>query len=112
RVSDRNVQAFAALQDRQDAVLAEQLLVDELDYVEIDVDRIEVEQRHAELVGSCNCDLPGVAEPVGDEVRDQQRAFAVDRLETGDKVFLRNDPVLNQAARQAGERTLNCSSGH
>ena len=50
RIADRDVEAFAALEQRQNPVLREQLLVDELDDVEVEVERVEVEQGHAELV--------------------------------------------------------------
>ena len=78
RIADRDEQALAALQDRQDPVLEQQLLVDELDDVEVEVDGVEVEQRHAELVGRGDRDLPGVAQAVGHEVRHEIRALALD----------------------------------
>src|SRR5690606_28292666 len=80
-IADRDVEPLAALQDRQHAVLREELVVDEADDVEIDLDRVEVEQRHAELVRGRDRDLPRVAELVRDEIRDEARAVLLDRLE-------------------------------
>ncbi len=73
RIADGDEQALAPLQDRQDAVLQQQLLVDELDDVEVEVDGVEVEQRHAELVRGRDRNLTRVAETVSDEVRHQLR---------------------------------------
>src|SRR4029450_9729008 len=44
RVPDGDVQALAALDERQDAVLGEQLVADELDDVHVDRHRVEIEQ--------------------------------------------------------------------
>ena len=71
RVADGDEQALAALQDRQDPVLQQQLLVDELDDVEIEVDGVEIEQRNAELVGGRDRDLPRIAEAIRHEVRHE-----------------------------------------
>jgi hypothetical protein len=43
--------------ERQDAVFGEQLLVDEADNVDIDRHRVEVQERHAELLGRGNRDV-------------------------------------------------------
>ena len=112
RIADRDVEPLAALQQRQDPVLRQQLLVDELDDVEVEVDGVQVEQRDAELVSGRDRDLPRVAEPVRHEVRDEMRALAADRLERGHEVTLGNDAVLHEPTRQAGQRTLGCGNRH
>jgi hypothetical protein len=61
RVADRDEKPLAALQDRQDPMLEQQLLVDELDDVQVEVHGIEVEQRHAKLMGCGDRDLARVA---------------------------------------------------
>ena len=112
RIADREEQPLAALQDRQDAVLQQQLLVDELDDVQIEVDGVEVEQRNAELVSGGNRDLARVAEAVRDEMRHQIGALALDGIQRGHQVGFRNDAVLHQPARQASQRTLSCGNRH
>ena len=106
RVADGDEQALAALQDRQNPVLQQQLLVDELDDVQVEVDGVEVEQRDAELVGGGDGDLPGVPQAIGDEVRHEISALALDGRQRGHQVGLRNDAVLHESARQAGQRDL------
>ena len=97
RVADREEQALAALQDRQNPVLQQQLLVDELDDVQVEVDGVEVEQRHAELVRRGDRDLPGVPHAIGDEVRHE---------------IARSCPRwrVSAAMRSASETTPSCTS--
>src|SRR5690606_26322706 len=106
RIADGDVEALAALQIRQHAVLREELVVDEADDVEVRLDRVEIEQRDAELVRGGDGDLPGVAELVRDEMRDEARAFALaNRLQGTEDVFLGHDAVLNQASRKSCQLT-------
>ncbi len=49
RVRHREEQALAAPEQRQAAMLLQQLVLDQLDGLEVDVVRVEVEQRHAEF---------------------------------------------------------------
>ena len=97
RVADRDEQALAALQDRQDAVLQQQLLVDELDHVQIEVDGIEVEQRHAELVGGGDRDLARVAR-------------AGSRRDAAPGCALLPSMAFRAAIRSASETTPSCTS--
>ena len=93
-------------------MLREQLLVDELHDLEVEIDGVEVEQRHAELVRGRNRDLARIAEPVRDEMRNEVRALAADGFERGHEVGLGNDAILHQPARKAGQRALCCGSCH
>src|SRR5215831_15210117 len=93
-------------------MLRQQLLFDEPDYVEVEVDGVEVEQRHAELVRGGDRNLTRVAEPVRDEVRHQMRALSTDCLERAHEVGLGYDAILDEPARQAGQRALSCGSRH
>jgi hypothetical protein len=52
-------------------MLGEQLVRDELDGLEVGLDRIEIEQRDAELLRSGDGDLARVRQIVRDQVRDQ-----------------------------------------
>ncbi len=99
RVADGDVEALASLQQRQHAMFGEKLLVDETNHVEVELDRIEIEQRHAELVGGGHSDLAGVAELLRHEVRDEARAFAAYLLERRQEALFGDDAVLNQAPR-------------
>ena len=103
RIGDREKQALAAAEDRQDAVLGEQLVADQADRLEVEVDRVQVEQRHAELVRGRDGDVARVGGAARDELRDDAGlalARGVHRLEHGR--FL-DDPVLHEALRQAAE---------
>ena len=93
-------------------MLGQQLLVDELDHVQVDVDGIQIEQRHAELVGGRDGDLARVAYPVGNEMRHEVRALTVDGRKRRHEVGFRYHAVLHESARQAGQRTLSCGDRH
>ena len=112
RIADAEEQPLAALQDRQDAVLRQQLLVDQLDDIEVEVDGVEVEQRHAELVSGRHRDLTRVAEAVRNEVWHELRGLAADSVEGREQIGLRNHAVLHESTRQAGKRTLGCRDRH
>ena len=112
RIADRDVEAFAALEQRQNPVLREQLLVDELDDVEVEVERVEVEQGHAELVRGRDRDLARVAEPGRHEMGNQVRALAAGCLERGNEVGLGDDAVLDEPPWEAAQWALGCSSRH
>ena len=66
----------------------------------------------AELVSGRDRDLTRIAEAIRDQMRDQMRALAPDRLERSHEVVLGDDSVLDEPAWQSGQRTLGCSSGH
>ena len=103
RVGDADVQALAALDERQDAVLREQLVADEPDRVEVDRDRVEVEQRHAEFLGGGDRDVAGGGHVVRHEPADEvglALAGARDRVEHGGFV---DQAVEHEPLRQAGQ---------
>src|SRR5690606_32077274 len=113
RIADGDIEPLAALQDRQHAMLREQLVVDEADDVEIRLDRIEVEQRDAELVRGGDGDLPRVAELVRDEIGNEADAFAfADRLQGAEDVVLGHDAVLDETPGEPGQLTLCSNDGH
>ena len=101
RVGDRDVQPLAALDQRQYAVLGEQLVADEADDVEVEADRVEVEQRHAEFLRGGNGDVARGGHVVGDQPADEVRlalAGARDRVEHRGLV---HQAVLHEPLRQA-----------
>ena len=112
RIADREEQTLAALQDRQNPVLQQQLLVDQLDDLQVEIDGIEVEQRDAELVCRGDRDLPGVPHAIGHEVRHEIAALALDRGQRGHEIGLADDAVLHESARKASQRTLGCGDRH
>ena len=103
RVGDRQEQPLAAPEQRQDAMLGQQLVADQPDGLDVEVDRVQVEQRHAELVGGGDGDVAGIGGAAGDQLRDDADlalAGGVDRLQHG-RLF--DNAVLHQALRQAAE---------
>ena len=73
RIRDREEQALAAAEQRQHAMLREQLVRDQPDDVEIDVDRVEIEQRHAEFGRRGDGDVAGIGGAAVIELRDDAR---------------------------------------
>ena len=71
-------QAFAAPEQRQAAMLLQQLVLNQLDGVQVDVVRVEVEQRNAEFGRSGDGDVTRLGGAGGDELGDEAglRSFA------------------------------------
>src|SRR5690606_18544900 len=113
RVADGDVKALAPLQDGKDAMFRQQLVVDETHDVEVSLDRVQIQKGNAELVSGSHGDLPGGRQAIFDEVRYERAALlALDSLQSGQQIFLRNDPVLYKTARQPGQGSLGCNGGH
>ena len=109
RIGDREEQPLAALHQRQHAVLADDLLADQPQDLEIGLQRVEVEQRGAELQRRGNGDLAGVGQVVLDEVRDDADAPLACH---GDRIQHRgvaDQAVRDQALGQALQATPRCS---
>ena len=70
RVRHRDEQALAALDQRQHAVLAQDLFADQPDDLEVRLDRVQVQQRDAELLGGADRNLARLGQVVLDEVAD------------------------------------------
>jgi hypothetical protein len=100
RIRHGQEQALATAEDRQHAVLGQQLVRDELDDVGVGVRRVEVEKGHAELVGGGDGDVARIGGTARDELRDDARLFlarGVERLEHGG---LFDDAVMHEPLRQ------------
>ncbi len=69
-VRDRQEQALAAPQERQDPVLEQQLVADELDRLQVELDRVQVQERYAEFVGGGDRDFACAGGTAGDELGD------------------------------------------
>jgi hypothetical protein len=77
RVGDAEEQPLAAPEQRQHAVLGDQLVGGELDDVEVDDHRVEVDQRYAELAGGGDRDVARGDHPLGDQLRDHAGALVL-----------------------------------
>ena len=69
-IGDRDEQLLAALDQRQHAVLAQHLFADDADGVEVGLDRVQVQQRRAELLRGGDGDLARIGHVVLDQVGD------------------------------------------
>jgi hypothetical protein len=100
-VCHRQKEALASAEERQNPVLRQELVIDETDDLDIESDRIEVEQRHAEFGGSRDRDVARVGGSRRDELRDDARLALsgdVDRFQHGG---LFDHPVLDQPLGKA-----------
>ena len=103
RIRNRDEQLLAALHQRQHAVLAQQLVADDPDGLEVGLDRVQVQQRGAKLVGGGDRDFACVRQVVLDEVGDDADA-ALFRCGDGlDHRALVHQAVRDQPLRQALE---------
>ena len=105
------MEPLAALDERQHAVLRKQLVVDEPDRVDVDGDRVEIQERHAEFLGGGDRDVAGGCHFVRDEPADEVGlafAGARDRVEHGR--FL-DQAVEHEPLRQAAQYGANRTGG-
>ena len=80
RIGDRQEQPLAAPEQRQHAVLGEQLVADQPDGLEVEVDRVQVEQRHAEFVGGGDGDVARIGGAARDQLGDDAGLALARRL--------------------------------
>ena len=105
-IGDGNENSFAAQHQRQHAVFLQQLLIDRADRVEVEVKRIQIQQRYPKLVGGRDGDPRRVRQFIVDQVGNQAAFFGFRlRSRFGDGFFI-EDTVLHQAAGQAGQPHL------
>ena len=93
-------------------MLVDQLLVDRANDVDVDLSRVEIQQRHTELMRSSDGDGAGVRQVLVDEVRHERqfRLFrSIGRLE---ELLFRDQPVLDQPPGQACKIGLRCRCYH
>ncbi len=84
-------------------MFVDELLIDCPDDVEVDLDRLEVQQRHTEFVRGGDGDCAGVCEFCPHQVRNQRQPFRLRRFGRIQELLLGNNAVLNQPPGQAGE---------
>ena len=103
RIGDPQEQALAALEQRQHAVLGEQLVGDRLDGLEVHAQRRQVKQRHAVFGGSRVGDVAGGGGAGGDQLGDKAGALLFGGGERLVHAGLVDHAILNQALRQAAQ---------
>src|SRR6267143_95220 len=103
RIFHRQKQPLAATEDRQHAMLGEELVADESNGLEVEGQRVKIEQRHAEFVRGGYRDVTCVGRTARHQLGDDTRlalACGIDRLEHRALV---DHAVLHQALGQPAE---------
>ena len=101
RIRNGDEQALAAPDQWQQAVLGEQFVGDELDGIDVQVDRIEVQQRYAKLLRRGDGDLARVRQVVRDQVRHQVVVRFLRAAHGLHHRLLVDEAILDEAQRQA-----------
>ena len=101
RVRNRDEQPLAALDQRQHAVLAQQLLADQPDDLQVGLDRVQVQERDAKLLGARDGDFARVGQVVLDQVADDRDPPLPGGGDRRQHVALADQPVRDQALGQA-----------
>ena len=102
-IGDCKEHALAALEQRQHAVLGEELVAHQAYGFDIHRQRIEIKERHPELGGGRDRDIPGVGRAARHELRDDTRLAFPRRVERFEHGSLFHDPVLNEALWKTAE---------
>ena len=84
-------------------MLVDELLVDRPDDVEVDLDSVEIQQRHTEFVRGRDGNCPGFREILVDQVSDERHFLAACGFRGFGKLILSDDAVLDEAPWQARE---------
>jgi len=71
RIGDADEQPLAALDERQYPVFLQQLVGNELDHFQVELDGVEVQERHAEFLRRRYGDVPRIRETCLHEIRYQ-----------------------------------------
>ena len=84
-------------------MLLEQFVLDQLDGVEVDLVRVEVEQRHAEFGRGGDGDVARLGGAGGDELGDEAGLAVFGRLQGAEHGRFFDHAVLHEPLRQAAE---------
>ena len=103
RVGDADVQALAALDERQHAMLRKELVADEADGVDIGCDCVEVQERHAEFLGRGDRDVAGRGHVVGDQPAHEVGLALAGARDGVEHRGLLDEAVEHEPLRQAGQ---------
>ena len=87
-------------------MLFDQLLVDGADHIHVDVNGVEIEERHAEFMGRGDGDCAGIGKVFIDQVSDERNLVLLDGFESVREFVLGDDTVLHEAARQSRKNGL------
>ena len=93
RIGNRDEEAIAAFVERERMVAPDDVFLDELDDVGIDVDRADVDQRHAEFHAGGMGDVATMDQLVLDQAGDQRHLLVQGVLKCTLSVLLRKQAV-------------------
>ena len=111
RVGDADVQALPALDERQHAVLRQQLVADQADRIEVGRDRVEVQDRHAEFLRRGNRDVARGGHVVRDEPAHEVGLALAGARDSVEHRCLVDEAVEHESLRQAGQDGPDRSGG-
>ncbi len=103
RIRHGQKQPLAATEHRQEAMLGEELVVDESNGLEVQVERVKIEQRHAEFVRRRDRDVACVGRAARHQLGDDARLTLTRDVHGFLHRGFVNHAVLHQALRQAAE---------
>jgi len=102
-VGDGYEQPLAALEQRQRLVMADEFLLDQLDGVGVQLERIHVQQRDAELQRGGMGEIPGTDQILVDEVHNQRLTRFARRIHGCAGVGLLDEAVPGKSPGQTAE---------
>ena len=97
---------MAAQDQRQNAMLVDQFLVDGANNVDIDLDGIQVEQGNAKFVRGGHGDGAGLGKILVNEISDERELLVLGGFRRLDELFLGDQSVLHQPPGQASQGCL------
>ena len=104
RVGYRDEQAHAAANQRQRVVLADQPLFDEVFGDRIEVERGQIDDRHAEFFGSRCGDRARVGQFVADQIADERKTCLAGVFTGCLRCVRIEDAVLDEASSESRKR--------
>ena len=111
-VGDGDKKPVAALVEGQGVMTPDDVFLDQLDHIGVDIDGVDVNQRHAEFHAGGVGDVATVHQLVFDQAGNQRYLLVEGILERALGVLLRQQTVHNQPAREAGQRNLVTGNSH
>ena len=83
-------------------MFVEQFLIDLPKAVQVDIDRVQIQQWDAKFVRSGNSDSTRIRHFIGDQIRHQRRACFSRSLGCLEHLSFADNAILHEAAWQAG----------
>jgi hypothetical protein len=103
RVGDAEEDALAALEERQHAMLGQELVADQPDDIDVDRQGVQIEQRHAEFVRGGDRDVARLGGARVHKLGHDARLAIACVLQRVEHRRLLHDAVLNEALGKAAE---------